>query len=229
MFKTRTGSENKRHQLPFRAPAKATDAKCKLMNLLETKGIFVSESDLLRSITKPCFAPHRPHHEQSRAFVIQGPMSKDKLKTFLTPKFLAWAQPLIKSKDVIVELDELSNRTWIIWVWLTHEHLFRCMVEEWDLAARKEEKSSKTGKIPNTTMSVYLTGEEKRALARRAQPMGLKRARTSGESILLRLVASYGLPDFLEFLEARESAGARPSKPAPKRKNPRCHLSYGQA
>ena len=230
MSKNTKNIGNQRHQTPFRAPATATDAKGKIMTLLKQKGVSVSESDVLRMITKRCFAAHRPYREQRGAAAVYGPMPMSDLKYFLTPRFLAWAQPLVKSKEVVVTLDELSNGMWTFEVWFSHEYLFRCQLQEWDLAARKEEKSSKTGKIPTkTTMSIYLTGREKRALRRRAQRIGLRRARNDGESIMLRLVASHVLADCFKSLESQKAPNPPPTKPAPKGESPKPTSAYGQA
>jgi hypothetical protein len=152
-------------------------------------------------------------------------MPASELKHFLTPKFRAWAQPLIKSKEVVVTLDELPNGMWTFEIWFSHEYLFRRHVQELEMLAREEEKSSKTGKIPtNTTMSIYLTGREKHALRRRAQRIGLRRARKDGEAIVLRLVASHVLADCFKSLESQKSTP--PRKPAP---NPKPTSAYGQA
>jgi hypothetical protein len=216
MSKNTKNIGTQRHQTPFRAPATATDAKGKIMTLLKQKGLSVSDSDLLRIVTKLCFAPHRQGWEPH----VIGPMHERDLKHFLTPRFRAWAQPLIETREVVVTLDEFSNGLWILLVWVSREYLFKRHVQELEMLARQTEKASKTGKIPNKTMSVYLTAREKRTLRRQAERMSLKRARNGGESRMLRLVASYGLADFLEYLESKESVGSLGSIPRPKRENP---------
>jgi hypothetical protein len=138
-------------------------------------------------------------------------MAKSDLERLLTPRFLAWALPLVDSKEAIVRVDQFANGTWRLWIWVSHEYLFRQRVQELEKAAREEERSARSDKIPNATMTVYLTGRERRAARRRAQRLSLKRAR-SGESRMVRLVASYALPGLLKELEAAEAVRSHASQ-----------------
>jgi hypothetical protein len=206
-----------RQPLSFRATQKATAAKDELVTALNT-----SSSDLLRELMRPCFATSKPPELKSWRFQCFGPMRPDKLKHYLTRRFMAWAEPLIENNDAFVSLDELTNGRWMLWIWVSDEYLFLELVRELEQIARKLEKAN-CDKIPDARMTVYLREEERDAVCKRAHSLHLKRVRNSGESRMLRLVASYVLPGFLNYFRAQERAASQPpSRPnsAPEGKTP---------
>src|SRR5687768_17483365 len=118
-------AKGRKHPLPIKLTESAKAALDKILSLLANQGIVITPSELIRILCAPCFSEPEPDFRNRPGHsVTYGPMPVAQLEQFLTPRFQAWAKPLVDSKHVIVRIDYFSDGTCTFLIWVSVEHAF---------------------------------------------------------------------------------------------------------